>query len=104
MVTVNAKLADHRFPAVFICHNIDVIGRTNPFETAVGHLYQGLPRTEDIKELFGGIFPAKWPEPASNTTGHDEQIAVFHGLEILNEHYYKYINSCLLNHVWFRVE
>lgn len=104
MVTANSKLVYNRLPAVFICHNVDMIGRADILETTVGHLYQGLPCTEYIEELLGRILPAKWPEPASHTTGHDEQIAVFHGLEILNEHYYKYINSCLLKHVWFRVQ
>ncbi len=78
MVTRYAKLADNSLTAFLIGHNIDVLSRTDLAEPTVGHLYQGLSGAQDVKELFCLVLPAQWPEPASDTTGHDQQIAVFH--------------------------
>ena len=71
MTGIYPELTDNRLTAVFVGHHINILRRTDTAEPAIGHLDQGLPRTKNIKELLGLLLPAEWPEPASDTAGHD---------------------------------
>ena len=42
----------------------------------VSKLQKRITRPEEIKELFGLVLSALWPETASNTTGHDDAVII----------------------------
>ena len=46
-------------------------------EPPVGHLQEGNAGAEDVQELFGTIFSAERPQPASDTAGKDYAVAVW---------------------------
>ena len=84
MIAVYVKLLCYGLPALFTGHNINMIIRTYSFKASVGYLDQCLTCTQYIQELLGFLFPAKRPEPASDTAGHDKYITVIHD-------YWKYV-------------
>ena len=63
-----------------VCGDIDMFFRDYLDITIIGHLEQRTSIPEKVQELLGETFPTEGPEPATDSTTHDNAIGIFHAI------------------------